>query len=145
MTQWIETKISYDKVMENGLMKKVTEPYLVDALSFAEAEARIIDEMRHFISGDFTVEAVKKQNIDEVMPSDNGGFWYKLRAMFLSINERTGTEKLKPHNFLVQADNVEEAISNFKRNMNLMVDCTIVGIKEAPIMDIFTADMSSDK
>lgn len=66
MANWFECKVRYDKTMENGAIKKVTEPYLVDALSFTEAEARIIEEQTPFISGDFTVNAVKRTKISEI-------------------------------------------------------------------------------
>ena len=67
---WFECKIRYEKTLENGMNKKVTEPYLVDALSFTEAEARIIEEMTPFISGEFTVSDIKRANYSELFPSD---------------------------------------------------------------------------
>ena len=60
MANWFECRVKYDKMLENGMQKKVTEPYLVDALSFTEAEARIIEEVSPFISGEFSVSAVKR-------------------------------------------------------------------------------------
>lgn len=145
MAQWIETKLRYDKVMENGAVKKVTEPYLVDALSFTEAEARIIEEMKPRISGDYEVKAVKKSKIAEVMASDSGGYWYKVRAMFISLDERTGADKLTPHDFMVEADDIEEAIATFKSEINLMVDYKITGVTETAIMDVFPIRLSNDK
>ena len=70
MHTWFECKIRYEKVMENGMQKKVTEPYLVDALSFTEAEARIIEEMTPFITGEFTVSDIKRANYSELFASD---------------------------------------------------------------------------
>lgn len=145
MAQWIETKLRYDKVMENGAVKKVTEAYLVDALSFTEAEARIIEEMKPHISGDFEVKAVKKAKIAEVFSSESGGYWYKVRAMIISIDERAGAEKLTPHDFMVEAGDIEEAISGFKSEINLMVDYKIAGVTETPIMDVFPVKLSNDK
>lgn len=145
MAQWIETKLRYDKVMENGAVKKVTEPYLVDALSFAEAEARIIEEMKPRISGDYEVRAVKKAKIAEVMASDCGGYWYKVRAMFIPLDERTGADKLTPHDFMVEANDIEEAIATFKSEINLMVDYKITGVTETAIMDVFPIRLSNDK
>lgn len=66
MSNWFETKVRYDKMMENGTQKKVNEPYMVDALSFTEAEARTIEELTPFISGDFSISAVKRTNITEI-------------------------------------------------------------------------------
>ena len=71
MANWFECKIRYDKIMENGAIKKVTEPYLVDALSFTEAEARIIEEMTPYISGEFSVSAVKRTKISEIFWDDS--------------------------------------------------------------------------
>ena len=145
MAQWIETKLGYDKVMENGAVKKVTEPYLVDALSFTEAEARIIEEMKPRISGDFEVKAVKKAKIADVFPSGSGGYWYKVRAVIISIDEKTGAEKLTPHDFMVEARDIEEAISGFKSEINLMVDYKIAGVTETAIMDVFPVKLSNGK
>lgn len=145
MAQWIETKLRYDKVMENGAVKKVTEAYLVDAISFAEAEERITKEMESHISGSFEVKAVKKAKIAEVFSSESGGYWYKVRAMIISLDEKTGAEKLAPHDYMVEAEDIEEAISGFKSEINLMVDYKIAGVTETPIMDVFPAKLSNDK
>lgn len=146
MAQWIETKLRYDKVMENGAMKKVTEPYLVDALSFAEAEARIIEEMRPFISGEFTVEAVKKAKIAEVFGSDTASRWWKVRVAFLTVDERTGAEKRDLTDFLVAGEDLDDAFSSFKQNMKrTMADYEVTAIAETAILDIFPANLSSDK
>lgn len=145
MAQWIETKLRYDKVMENGAVKKVTEAYLVDALSFTEAETRIIEEMKPRISGDFEVKAVKKAKIAEVLSSESGGYWYKVRAMIISIDENTGAEKLAPHDYMFEAGDIEEAISGFKSEINLMVDYKIAGVTETAIMDVFPVKLSNGK
>ena len=81
MHTWFECKIRYEKVMENGMNKKVTEPYLVDALSFTEAEARIIEEMTPFISGEFTVSDIKRANYSELFPSEEEAAdrWFKCK------------------------------------------------------------------
>ena len=137
MAEWIETKLRYEKIDERGKQKKVTESYLVDALSFTEAEARIYEEMKPYIGCEFTVSAVKKAKIAEVIFSDSGDRWYRLRVMFISINENTGADKLTPHDFMVQASDIEEAISIFKSEINLLVDYKITGVTETAIMDVF--------
>lgn len=146
MAQWIETKLRYDKVMENGAVKKVNEPYLVDAFSFAEAEARIIEEMRPYISGDFTVEAVKKAKIAEVFGSDTASRWWKIRVAFITINERTGIEKRDLTDFLVAGEDLENALSTFKQNMKgTLADYEVTAITETAIIDIFPEDLSNNK
>ncbi len=84
MANWFECKIRYDKVMENGMVKKVNEPYLIDALSFTEAEARIIKEMTPFISGDFSVSAVKRTKISEIFRDDTADKWYLAKVAFIT-------------------------------------------------------------
>lgn len=145
MAQWIETRLRYDKIMDNGAVRKVTESYLVDALTFAEAEARIIEEMKPYISEEFTVSAVKKAKIADVISSDCDGYWYKVRTMFISINERTGAEKLSPHDFMVEANDIEDAIATFKSEISLMADYKITGVTETPILDVFPVRLSDDK
>ena len=95
MHTWFECKIRYEKVMENGMQKKVTEPYLVDALSFTEAEARIIEEMTPFISGEFTVSDIKRANYSELFPSDeeSADRWFKCKLIFITLDEKSGAEK----------------------------------------------------
>lgn len=84
MHTWFECKIRYEKMMENGMIQKVTEPYLVDALSFTEAEARIIEEVTPFITGEFTVSDIKRANYSELFVSDEEAAdrWFKLQALF---------------------------------------------------------------
>lgn len=142
MALWVETKIRYNKVMENGMMKNVTETNLVDALSFTEAEARITEEMRPYISGEFTVSAVKKTNIAEVFYSDEGDIWYKVKALFITMDEKTGIEKQAANYFLVQASDFKNALDNFMNAMKgTMADFRISTISETSVMDVFEAEL----
>lgn len=130
--------------MENGKVKKVTEPYLVDALSFTEAEARIIEEVTPFISGDFTVSAVKKSNIAEIFRDDSGDKWYKVKVAFITIDEKTAAEKRKASYILVQSSDFKSAYDNFIDGMKgTMADFEIVAISETAIMDVYAAKLES--
>ena len=95
MHNWFECKIRYEKVAENGMNKKVTEPYLVDALSFTEAESRIIEEITPFISGEFTVADIKRANYSELFPceEDAADRWFKCKLYFITLDEKSGAEK----------------------------------------------------
>ena len=95
MHNWFECKIRYEKIAENGMNKKVTEPYLVDALSFTEAESRIIEEITPFISGEFTVSDIKRANYSELFPSDEEAAdrWFKCKLYFITLDEKSGAEK----------------------------------------------------
>ncbi|MGN0209904.1 MAG: DUF4494 domain-containing protein, partial [Muribaculaceae bacterium] len=93
MANWFECKVRYDKLQENGAAKKVTEPYMVDALSFTEAEARITEEQRPFISGEFDVAAVKRSRIAEIVFEEEGDRWYLAKVGFITVDEKSGAEK----------------------------------------------------
>ena len=98
MHTWFECKIRYEKVMENGMNKKVTEPYLVDALSFTEAEARIIEEITPYISGEFTVSDIKRANYSELFPSeeDAADRWFKCKLFFITLDEKKRSREKRP-------------------------------------------------
>ena len=145
MTQWIKTSVHFDKIMQNGAVKKVTEPYLVDALSFAEAEARIIEEVTPFISGDFTVSAVKKSKISEIFRDSSGDKWYLVKVAFITIDEKTAAEKRSVSQILVQANDFANAVENFNDGMKgTLADFEIVSVAETPIMDVFTAKLDKE-
>ena len=138
MHNWFTCKVSYEKTMENGMQKKVTEPYLVDALSFTEAEARIIEEVRPFISGEFAITGINRAHYAEVFTSNTGSNWYKVRLHYITLDEKSGMEKRTLAKMLVQASNVEEALENFKQGMKgTTADYVIIEVSETPLMDVF--------
>lgn len=143
MAQWIKTSVRFDKTMENGAIKRVTEPYLVDALSFTEAEARIIEEVTPFISGEFTVSAVKKSKVSEIFWDETGDRWYQVKSAFITINEKTGAEKRSTVVFMVQASDFKSAYDNFMQGMKgTVADFDIISITETAIMDVFKAKLA---
>lgn len=138
MANWFECKVKYDKMMENGAVKKVSEPYLVDALSFTEAESRIIEELTPFISGDFTVDSVKRTRIQEIFWDDSADKWYQVKVAFISIDEKTAAEKRAVHLVLVAAGDFRGALDNFMEGMKgTLADFEIVAIAETNIMDVY--------
>lgn len=135
---WFECKVSYEKMMENGVAKKVTEPYLVDALSHAEAEARIIEEMRPYISGDFTVASVRRANYSEIFANSESEQWWKVKTAFITMDEKSGMEKRINATMLTQGDNIEEAIKTVHEGMKgTMADYEIIEAKQSNILEIF--------
>lgn len=140
MHTWFECKIRYEKVMENGMQKKVTEPYLVDALSFTEAEARIIEEMTPFITGEFSVSDIKRANYSELFPSEeeSADRWFSCRLEFVTLDEKSGAEKKTKTNVLVQAADLRDAMKKLDEGMKgTMADYNAVCIKETALMDVF--------
>jgi hypothetical protein len=146
MANWFECKVRYDKLQENGAVKKVNEPYLVDALSFTEAEARIIEEQTPYISGDFSVSAVKRTKISEIFWNEGGDRWYLVKVAFITIDERSGVEKRTSTLILVQASDFKEALDNFIEGMKgTMADYEIVSITETPLMDVYKVKVPGEE
>ena len=145
MANWFECKVRYDKLQENGAVKKVTEPYLVDALSFTEAEVRIIDEQTPYISGEFSVSAVKRTKIAEIFWNEEGDKWYLVKVAFITIDERSGVEKRSTSQILVQAKDFKNALDTFLEGMKgTMADFEIVGINETPLIDVYKVKLGGD-
>jgi hypothetical protein len=145
-SSWFETKVRYDKVMEDGQSKKVIEQYVVDALSFAEAEATITDEMSVYISGEFDVKAISPASYGEVFFSDiaTDDKWYKCKLSFITIDEKTEKEKRSSVTYLVQAHTVNSAVKHVDEVMGgTMVDYEIAAINETKIMDVFEHENKS--
>ena len=144
MANWFECKAQFDKMMENGSMKKVTEPYLVDALSFTEAEARIIEEMIPYVSGELTIAAVKKTKISEIFWDDSADKWYLVKAAFITIDEKSAKEKKQVVQYLVAGSNFKGAYDNFMENMKgTLADFEISSINETSIMDVYKVKLAS--
>ena len=146
MHTWFECKIRYEKVMENGMNKKVTEPYLVDALSFTEAEARIIEEITPFISGEFTVSDIKRANYSELFfcEEDAADRWFKCKLFFITLDEKSGAEKKTAAQMLAQASNLKDAIAVLEDGMKgTLADYTIASVTETQLMDVFPFDANS--
>ena len=137
---WFECKIRYEKTMDDGLQRKVTEGYVVDALSFTEAEQRIMEEMSSFISGEFEVSDIKRATYKEIFFSDEpmADRWYKAKLQFITIDEKTEKEKRSTVGYLVQAGTLSGALKNIETVMSgTMIDYVIAGLAETTLMDVF--------
>ena len=137
---WFECKIQYEKIMEDGLQKKVVETYTIDALSFTEAEQRIMEEMSSYISGEFTIKDIKIAAYKEVFFSDEDSAdrWYKTKLQFITIDEKTAKEKKSSVNYLVNAGTLNGAVKNIDEVMGgTMIDYIIYSVSETSLMDVF--------
>lgn len=138
MYNWFECKIKYDKMLETGMQKTVTEPYLVDALSFTEAEARIIEEIKPFITGEFSVSDIKRVKYAESFFNERGDRYFKARLNFITLDEKSGAEKKTAVNMLVQATTLKEAVEIVETEMKkTMIDYAFASVSETAIMDVF--------
>lgn len=138
--QWFETKVQYEKVQVDGMQKKVTEQYVVDALSFTEAESSIIEEMKPYVSGDYKIKNITPANYHEVFFSDDtqDDKWYKVKLAFITIDEKTEKEKRSIVHYLVQARSTgtaQQAINDVMSKS--MIDYETVSISETKILDVF--------
>ncbi len=140
MNEWFECKIKYDKTMENGLVKKVTEPYMVDALNFTEAERRIIEEMSPFMTGEFQVSDIKRAHYAEFFETaeESADRWFKAKLVFVTLDEKSGKERKTSQNVLIQAADLRGAITRLDEGMKgSMMDYVIASVSETPIMDVY--------
>lgn len=138
--EWFECKVRYEKTLENGLVKKVTEPYLVEALSFTEAERRFIEEIEPFMSGEFQVTDIKRAKYAELFETeeDAADRWFRAKVAFITLDEKSGVEKKSNQNMLVQASDLRDAAKRLDKGMEgTLADYEIVSIADTPIMDVF--------
>lgn len=141
MSTWFECKVKYTKEIESGMQKSVSEPYMVDALSFTEAESRMLEEMRPFISGEFTVANIKRVKVSEMYFDEAGDKWYRCKVNFITLDEKSGLEKRTATYMMVQAADFATALKNLQKCMQgTLSDYEIAAITETPIMDVFRYD-----
>lgn len=139
-SDWFETKIRYAKTQEDGTQKNVTELYVVDALSFTEAESEILEEMKVYISGDYKITDIKPAAYHEIFftDMDKDDKWYKAKLQFITIDEKTEKEKRSTVVYLVQAATLGAAVKNIDEVMGgTMIDYAIASVAETQIMDVF--------
>ena len=139
-SEWFETKVRLEKTQEDGRQKKVTEQYVVEAMSFTEAEAKIIAEIKRYASGDFDVKNITPTSYNEIFFSEDekDDKWYKAKLRFITIDEKTEKEKHQTVYYLVQGSSTESAQKNIADVMNgTTIDYTIVSITETNILDVF--------
>lgn len=138
MHNWFQCKIKYERNAEDGAVVKVSEAYLIDALSFTEAEERINEEMKPYISGEFLVSDIKRARISELFENENGDKWYRCKVNFITLDEEKGVEKRTASTMYSQASTLREALDTLETGMKgTLADYEIATITETNIMDVF--------
>lgn len=124
-------------MQDNGCVKPVTDTYIVDALSFTEAEARTVEYVQPYISGEFTVTDIKRVKVAELWEAPAGGdYWFEAQLEFITIDEKTASEKRTKNRVLVQADNLQQAMQAVADNMKgSMADYEAASLKKTPIVE----------
>lgn len=135
---WYECKVKYRKTHESGDSKVTTETYLLDAVSYTEAEKRISEEMKAYTSEEFLIKNIKLANLAEVHPFENSDRWFKVKTSLIAYDDESGKEKKSNMYLLIQANDVKEAFENTTQAMqNTMGDYSIPAISESAIVDVF--------
>ena len=135
---WYECKVKYRKTHETGEQKVTTEAYLLDAISYTEAESRINEEMAAYTSEEFLITNIKVANFSEVHPFENSDRWFKSKVSLIAYDEESGKERKTNFYMLIQANDVKEAYDNTIAAMKGTTgDYSIPAISESPIMDVF--------
>lgn len=140
MKEYFECVVKFEKTMENGMVKKVSESYIVDALSFTEAEKRFLEYIEPFMSGEFEVKAVKRANYSEIVSAtyECANKWFKSKVAFITLDEKTGIEKKSCQNMLVQASDLRDAVKRLDKHMEgTLADYEISAVAETAIMDVY--------
>lgn len=134
---WFECKVKYQKLAENGLEKKVTELYTVNAVSWGEAEVKITEEMKHIANGDFELLDIKKAAYKEVLVKENADIWYKAKVQFVTLDEKTNKEKKQGFYYLVNGFDIDDAKKSIDECFDTTTDYTVSKIEETAILEVF--------
>lgn len=138
MNNWFTVKVKYTKQLDNGTFKRVTEPYLLAAMTFTDAEARIYEELANSIRGEFNVTGIARTEIHDIFAYDDGEWWYKVRVKYENMDGTSDKPKKVTQNFLVEANSVKQAYERIQECLKeLMADYEIPSITVSPIVDIF--------
>jgi hypothetical protein len=146
MNNWFTVKVKYTKQLDNGALKRVSEPYLLAAMTFTDAEARIYEELGQIIRGEFNVVGITRTEIHDIFAYDDVDLWYKVKIKYESADADSEKAKKVTQNFLVSANSVKEAYERIKESLStLLVDFEIPSIMVSPIVEIFPYAENLDK
>lgn len=148
VSKFYEVKVQYQKIQDDGKEKKVTEQYVVEALSFTEAEARITEEMTNYTDGEFDVVSEKIAPFNEIILSDKSDDdkWFISKVSLITLDEKTAKEKKTSQRLLVQAETSEKAMDYTKEMFSHgMSDYSIDSVQDTPTLDVFLTDALNNK
>ncbi len=138
MNNWFTVKVKYTKQLENGCFKRVTEPYLIAAMSFTDAEARVYEELGSLIRGEFSVNVITKADFHDIFHYDDADTWYKCKITYEGATEDSDKPKNVTQNFLITAHSAKEAYERLQDSLSaLMVGFTITSVVQSDIVDVF--------
>jgi hypothetical protein len=138
MNTWFKVKVKYTKQLESGSFKRVSEPYLLSASTFTDAEARIYEELGTFIRGEFSVMGITREDIQDIFQYDDADTWFKCKISYDNIDDEGDKKRTVTQNFLVSAKTVKDSYERIEESLEtLMLDYQIISIIASPIVEIF--------
>ena len=138
MQTWFEVKAKYIKIDEDGRERKVSEVYLVDAVSCTDAEARLTAQLQTMVRGEFTIGKVSTSNIVEIFPHETGEYWWKAKIGIVTIDEAAGREKKINSYFLIAADDIKQSLQRLEEGLAyILIPYRIDMLVISPIVDVF--------
>lgn len=144
MQTWYECKVKYLKIDQGGFERKVNDNYLLDAVSFTDAETRIFEQMNEITNGEFQVLNIKKSNITEILSKEEGEWWYKAKISLVTIDEEAGKEKKVVNYILVMADDITQALKRLEEGLSYMlVPYVVTAIQLSTIAEVFPYDLEA--
>lgn len=136
--KWFECSVKYRKTLETGARKVVTELFLVDAVSFTEAEAIINEKIKELVSEEFRVTNLKTSNYSEIVRKEEGDFYFKSKISLIAYDEESGKERSTSIYLLVQANDAKEAYDTTVEAMkNTMGEYHIPSVSLTKIVEVF--------
>lgn len=138
MQKWFKCVVNYLKIDDDGRERKVSEAYLIDAVTYTDAEARIIAQLATMVRGEFSVKQITQTSIVEIFPNENAEMFFTGKISIVTIDEKAGKEKRISESFLVQADDLKQALKNLEEGLSyILVPFTITSLSISNIIDVF--------
>lgn len=138
MQKWFKCVVNYHKIDDDGRERKVSETYLIDAVTYTDAEARIIAQLATMVRGEFVVKQITQTNIVEIFPHEVGQWWFVGKISIVTIDEKAGKEKKISNQFLIAADDIKQALKRLEEGLSyVMVPFQITSLAVSNIIDVF--------
>lgn len=138
MNYWFLCKVSYNKELEDGTVKKLKDTYLTDAMTLTDAEARMYEEVGNTIQGEFDVSAANRINFIDVFTYPDTQYYFRCKVRYVTIDEKKGKEKETKNLILIGANDLKDAYDRLTNELKTMlVPYEIIEIVKTPILEVF--------
>lgn len=139
-----EVGVRMERTLESGKVAKVVEQFVVDALSFTEAETRIISEVRAY-GTDIEVLTMKRSRCAELIGDGSKEKWFRAKVNYITIDEKTDKEKKIPNYFFVNAETITDAKKAVDDCFGTtMIDYRVATLDETNVLEVFRHDLNAN-